>query len=107
MRYVSGLFRTIFQSPEDTSTCLIIVRVRILATYFLQTRKTFVQSFIRFIAVKKRRGLIALILIGASTIVGFTLRLELLGKFGENKKCMAQRPLLLSPSGLQLRGGTL
>ncbi len=89
MRYLSGLFRTIFQSPEDTSTCLTIVGVRILATYFLQTRTTFIQSFIRFISVEERQGLIALVLIGASTIVGFTLPLELSGKFGENTKCMA------------------
>ncbi len=106
MRYLSSLFRTIFQSPEDSSTCLTIVGVRILATYFLQTRTTFVQSFNHFIDVEKRRGLIALVLIGASTIVEFTLPLEFSGKFGE-KKCMAQKPLLLSPCGLQLRGGTL
>ena len=100
----SGRF---LKSPEDTSTCLTIVGVGILATYFLRTRTIFVQSFIRFIGVEKHRGLIALVLIGASTIVGVTLPLELSGKFGENKKCMAQKPLLLSPYGLHLRGGTL
>ncbi len=84
MRYLSALFHTISQSPENTSsTCLTIVGVRTLATYCLQSRTTFVQSFIRFISVEERRGLIALVLIGASTIVGFTLPLELSGKFGE------------------------
>jgi hypothetical protein len=83
MRYQSGLFRTISRSPENISKCLTIVGVRILATYFLQTKTTFVQSFIRFIGVEERRGLIALVLIGAPTIVGFTLPLELPVKFGE------------------------
>ncbi len=83
MRHLSGLFRTIFQSPEDTSTCLTIVGVHILATYFLQTRTTFVQCFIRFSGVEERQWLIALVLIGASTIVGFTLPLELSGKMEE------------------------
>jgi hypothetical protein len=63
---------------------LTIVGVRILATYFLQTRTTFVQSFIRFIGVEERRVLIVLVLIGASTIVGFIHHLELSEKFGEN-----------------------
>ncbi len=107
MRYLSGLFRTISRSRDNISACLTIVGVRILATFFLQTRTTFVQSCIRFIGVEERRGLIALVAIGASTIVGFTLPLELSVKFGENLKCMAQRPQLLSPCGLQLHGGTL
>ncbi len=108
MRYLSGLFRTISRSRENISACLTIVGVRILPDFFLQTRTTFVQGFIiRFIGVEERRGLIALVSIGASTIVGFTLPLELSAKFGENKKCMAQRPQLLSPCGLQISGGAL
>ncbi len=83
MRYLSGLFRTIPQSRENISACLTIVGVHILAICFHQTRTTFVQSFIRFIGVEERRVLIALVSIGASTIVGFTLLLELSVKFGE------------------------
>ncbi len=84
MRYLSGLFRTISRSRENISACLTFVGVRILATFFLQTRTTFVQSFIRFIGVEERWGFTTLVSIGASIIVGFTLPLELSVKFGES-----------------------
>ena len=74
----------IIRSHKLSSTCSTIVGVRILVTFFHQTRTTFVQSFIPFIGVKIHRELIVLGLTGVMIIVGFTLLLESLVKFGVN-----------------------